>query len=381
MEGSLLRDLEGRPLREVLDRGGRLTWLRDYVWGPAGLLAVVDPEHGTRRVVTDHLGTPRLVCDRCAERVAYHELWPYGEDAPGSTDDGLRIRFTGHERDLNLPTKTTDDLDYMHARYYSFWTGRFLSVDPAEASWSRYAYVSGNPINATDPDGRAENLLLGDKDLPVNLGSVETVETAWDAFFTSTPLTPFVSRSARSSRVYVVAVQQVGGRVVVMVLDAGVVSGPTPVHGTIVSVGGRLVLGRRVVEAAWGGHGDMRAAAGVLGSGGALLSTFRYVGEGVGAVQEELAIAGHLASLGAEVEVPTGFMYSGLTGGTALLVGGATYVASASLGRAIRVYVIPESWNRAMGDAIYAALRVTPISDRVWEKLGNFVCPPLVCGR
>jgi len=158
-------------------------------------------------------------------------------------------------------------------------------------------------------------------------------------------------------------------------------TGPTPVHGTIVSVGGRLVLGRRVVEAAWGGHGDMRAAAGVLGSGGALLSTFRYVGEGVGAVQEELAIAGHLASLGAEVEVPTGFMYSGLTGGTALLVGGATYVASASLGRAIRVYVIPESWNRAMGDAMYRGLRGVGVSDELLEFLGNFACPAWLCGR
>jgi len=161
-----LRDLEDRPLREVIDRGGRLTWLRDYVWGPAGLLAVVDPDHGTRRVVTDHLGTPRLVCDRCAQRVAYHELWPYGEDAPGSTDDGLRIRFTGHERDLNLPTKTTDDLDYMHARHYSFWTARFLSVDPVEGavglaqSWNGYAYVRGNPVNRADPTGRMDNGLL-----------------------------------------------------------------------------------------------------------------------------------------------------------------------------------------------------------------------------
>jgi len=157
--------------------------------------------------------------------------------------------------------------------------------------------------------------------------------------------------------------------------------GPTPVHGTIVSVGGRLVRGRRVLEAAWGGHRDMRAAAGELGSGGALLSTFRYVGEGVGVVQEELAIAGHLASLGAEVEVPTGFMYSGLTGGPALLVGGATYVASASLGRAIRVYVIPESWNRAMGDGMYWVIRQVGIPESWVEVGGNFLCPAIVCGR
>jgi len=48
----------------------------------------------------------------------------------------------------------------MHARYYTFNLGRFMSVDPVggevglSQSWNRYAYVRGNPVNATDPDGR-----------------------------------------------------------------------------------------------------------------------------------------------------------------------------------------------------------------------------------
>jgi uncharacterized protein RhaS with RHS repeats len=49
----------------------------------------------------------------------------------------------------------------MHARYYTFNLGRFMSVDPvggeigSSQSCNRYAYVRGNPVNAMDPDGQA----------------------------------------------------------------------------------------------------------------------------------------------------------------------------------------------------------------------------------
>jgi RHS repeat-associated protein len=66
--------------------------------------------------------------------------------------------FTGHESEDNdsYVFRTT----YMHARYYNASAGRFYSVDPVSGtpaqpqSWNRYSYVSNNPINATDPDGR-----------------------------------------------------------------------------------------------------------------------------------------------------------------------------------------------------------------------------------
>ena len=54
------------------------------------------------------------------------------------------------------------ELDYMHARYRSPLTSRFLSVDPVGGrpktpqSWNRYAYVIGNPLSRIDPDGRAD---------------------------------------------------------------------------------------------------------------------------------------------------------------------------------------------------------------------------------
>jgi RHS repeat-associated protein len=54
-----------------------------------------------------------------------------------------------------------DDLDYMHARFCSPLTGRFLSVDPVitgralrrPQAWNRYSYVISNPLKYFDPYG------------------------------------------------------------------------------------------------------------------------------------------------------------------------------------------------------------------------------------
>jgi RHS repeat-associated protein len=69
------------------------------------------------------------------------------------------MKFTGHERDLASLAGAGDDLDYMHARHCSPFTGRFLSVDraggylKATQSWNRYAYSRGNPMKYVDSSG------------------------------------------------------------------------------------------------------------------------------------------------------------------------------------------------------------------------------------
>lgn len=46
-------------------------------------------------------------------------------------------------------------LYYLRARYYDPSTAQFLTLDPAiAATRSPYAYVAGNPLNATDPTGK-----------------------------------------------------------------------------------------------------------------------------------------------------------------------------------------------------------------------------------
>jgi RHS repeat-associated protein len=63
-----------------------------------------------------------------------------------------------------LPAGTgVDDPDYLHAREYKPWLGRFLSTDPAgdsakpaaPQSWNRYAYALNNPLKYVDPDGES----------------------------------------------------------------------------------------------------------------------------------------------------------------------------------------------------------------------------------
>jgi RHS repeat-associated protein len=162
-----LRDESHHVLRTLTDLivGGAHSWQQteDYVYGPAGLLAAITPQgsaESRKHFHHDHLGSAVLITDDNGQRVASHKYWPFGADAAGSDNDGERMKFTGHERDLS--GVYGDGLDYMHARYYTSNVGRFLSVDPEgfdfshPLSWNRYSYVSNNPVDRVDLDGWVE---------------------------------------------------------------------------------------------------------------------------------------------------------------------------------------------------------------------------------
>ena len=157
-----LRSLDGALLREVELKSGAYEWVEDYIYRDGQLLASQHRTEGHQHYHLDHLGTTRMLTNRCGERVKRYELFPYGDTISAPANDTETRRFTGHQRDLGSPTNTTDDLEYMHARYYGVKMGRLLSVDPGGGrartpmQWNRYAYVSGNPMRRVDPDGAEE---------------------------------------------------------------------------------------------------------------------------------------------------------------------------------------------------------------------------------
>jgi RHS repeat-associated protein len=160
-----LRDEGGALLRQYASsetsRNADWTWVEDYVYADGRLLGAerMASQGGRRHFHLDHLGTPRLITGPTGTLIARHDYLPFGEEV--TLPDGERRQFTGHERDSGGDPVAM--LDYMHARYYRPFTGRFLSVDPEldvntavsnPQSWNRYSYVKNNPIVLIDRDGR-----------------------------------------------------------------------------------------------------------------------------------------------------------------------------------------------------------------------------------
>jgi RHS repeat-associated protein len=145
------------------------TWKKDYVYRGPTLSNTVSPGsqgNEVRDIHVDHLGSVRYVTNSAGNLVTENgattsgtRYFPFGKLLFRRTLDE-RLAFTGHERDDGGTAGEPADLDYMHARYYSPYWGRFLSVDPGPAdtndlqTWNRYTYAANNPVRRVDPDGR-----------------------------------------------------------------------------------------------------------------------------------------------------------------------------------------------------------------------------------
>jgi RHS repeat-associated protein len=127
---------------------GHLVAIRDYnASGIATLMRYQD---------TDAQGSIIRQTDSSGNQYPYAGAGPvydaWGRQIGGLAQDGPG--YTGHVMDQST------SLIYMQQRYYDPSVGRFLSMDPVDASnadgsnLDRYWYANDNPYRYTDPDGR-----------------------------------------------------------------------------------------------------------------------------------------------------------------------------------------------------------------------------------
>ena len=98
--------------------------------------------------LTDALGSVTAQARDDSSILNFYAYSPYGEASAVGPDEGNAIQFTARENDGT-------GLYFYRARYYDPVLKRFISEDPIGLAGGAnvYAYVSGNPMVATDPSG------------------------------------------------------------------------------------------------------------------------------------------------------------------------------------------------------------------------------------
>lgn len=147
----------------VYDEGGRLLAehdgatglvVREYVWLDDMPLAVLDASPGGAAVWWVHAGRldePLAMTDGSGAVVWSQVLEPFGAAAVfGGVSAALDLRLPGQAVQLE-----TGGLHQNWMRDYDPTTGRYITPDPLglAAGQNLYAYVSGDPVNAVDPEG------------------------------------------------------------------------------------------------------------------------------------------------------------------------------------------------------------------------------------
>jgi RHS repeat-associated protein len=145
--------------RYLYDDEARLVGLRDgagaltavFLWADATTPVAMIAGEKTYRLVTDHLGSIRLVVDAATGAIAQELTYDaFGRTLTDTAPGFQPFGFAGGLVDVDARL-----VELVH-RSYDPATGRFTSRDPlllGASSTNLYAYVDGDPVNAVDPLG------------------------------------------------------------------------------------------------------------------------------------------------------------------------------------------------------------------------------------
>jgi RHS repeat-associated protein len=151
----------GKVIAEYLNGAAPSSPTNEYIYGAGQLIAAI--QSGTTYYHhNDHLSL-RVRTSSTGGIQDQRATYPFGESWYATASD--EWTFTNYQRDSESGN------DYAWARYHVNRLGRFSSPDPVRGTTSdpqslnRYAYVTNDPINHSDPTGLCKSglLVVGDK--------------------------------------------------------------------------------------------------------------------------------------------------------------------------------------------------------------------------